>query len=120
MNWTRIKDTRYNRYLTPGTLPKYLRERRRNGEHRILARARCGSTDNVWAKEAERECTLCEEEKGTFEHWRKCRELGETDLNMERILTEEGDAEAVVWLRKIEKEKERKRNRKPNIQTQLE
>ena len=56
MHWTRIKETRYNRrykYLTPGTLPKYLRERRRNGEQRILARARCSTTENAkkfWAR----------------------------------------------------------------------
>lgn len=78
MHWTRVRETRYNRrykYLTPGTLPKYLRKRRKNGEQRILARARCGSTENAkfWVKEVERECPLCEEEEGTFETMQRNR-----------------------------------------------
>ena len=59
-----------------------------------MARARCGSTENAkkfWPKEIERECPLCEEEEEeTFEHWRQCRQIGETGLivRMERILAE--------------------------------
>ncbi|KOC63378.1 hypothetical protein WH47_04096, partial [Habropoda laboriosa] len=94
-------------------LPKYLRKSRRNGEQKTMARARCGSTENAnkfWAKEEEKKCPLCEEKEGTFEHWRQCRKIGEIDLSMERILAKEGEAEAMAWLRKIEKEKEKRRN----------
>ncbi|KAF3426635.1 hypothetical protein E2986_10915 [Frieseomelitta varia] len=91
--WNRIQKMRYNwkyKYLVTRELPKYLKERRKNGEQKVIAR---------W------KCQLCEDEEGTLEHWRDCREMETTYANLEEILSEEGGKEAVKWLRRIERRK---------------
>ena len=46
--WNRIQKTRYNwkyKYLVTGELPKYLREERKNGDQKVIARERCSTME---------------------------------------------------------------------------
>ena len=96
-----------------GEPPKYLKERRENGEQKVIARARCApppplqNGSKFWTSEEERKCQSCEDEEGTLEHWRDCREMEATNASLEEILSEEGGKEAVKWLRRKRKQKER-------------
>ena len=64
---------------------------------KVIAKARCGTLENgckFWTSEEEQKCQLCEDEQGTLEHWRNCREMETTNASLEEILSEEVGKEA--------------------------
>ena len=64
----------------------------------MIARARCSTLENgskFWTSEEERKYQLCEDEEGTLENWRDCREMETTNASLEEIPSEEGRKEAV-------------------------
>ena len=76
---------------------------------KIIARARCGNTDEwnkYWDKEETRKCMLCERGRATLKHWLEdCEKIERGEMTERRILHERGNAEVVEWLRKLDRKK---------------
>ncbi|KOC69099.1 hypothetical protein WH47_09656, partial [Habropoda laboriosa] len=92
VQYQKIQQPKYNwrfKYYRPVRLPQYLEKDEKQGSQELIARTRCGNTEEAnryWMKEEQRKRILCEEGLESLKHrLEECRGIENKDITLEEL-----------------------------------